>query len=203
MENMLSIILYVVSCYVLCHSCSAVIWRASTYPSPFVGNACKRNKNESWVCDPDSVISKSDADEIDVMLEQIRRYSHSPCYYSRYNGYNVGVAIADKVQISYSIKSTAKSFAYYVRENTWKLPSDRLSCDDSVLLMLFKDARYVEISTGSLARKLIPDGAVSEIISKMRNDLSQNRFGAGLKTGVLEISLYLRKQKKYEKKVVL
>ena len=49
-------------------------WTWQIYPNPLNDstNACKRGGNASWICDPDLIMSRSKADKIEILLENIR-----------------------------------------------------------------------------------------------------------------------------------
>ena len=187
---------------VLClETCTALVWTLNNYPSPMiytnVSDPC--DSISHWFCDPDAIISKYYEENIVSRLTKIRRYTKSPCSGNSYKGFSVGVAIANKIyKDGSSIKDRARRFAYHVREFTWGLPASPADCDDSVLLMLFVQERFVYISTGEKARVLLPDGAVNAIISTMRNDLAYDKFGSAMYKGTYHIYQYLSKSKVYK-----
>ena len=173
-------------------------WKWQKYPNPLndSNDLCKRRGNTSWICDPDSVISRSDADKVDILLKKIRTSTLTKCSPSgQESGYRVGVAIAVQIYDDGQIKdSRFRTFAYNVREYGWKLPSS-INCDDSVLMVLSKNNRYVYISTGSEARRKLTCCAVEEVIKKMRTTLSKSRFGPAFVRGVTEMYPCLNKTK--------
>ena len=183
---------------ILVEFCDGAVWKWQNYPNPLNDptDICKRGGNTSWTCDPDSIISRSDADKVDILLKKIRTSTSTKCSLSNdERGYRVGVAIAEQIYNDGKSKEPRfRSFACNVRERRWKLPS-RSECDDLVLIVLSKNDRYVYISAGSEARKKLTDCAVKKVINEMRTSLSQNRFGPGLVNGVEEIYLYLSGKK--------
>ncbi len=175
------------------------IWTMQSYPSPNINNsnACKKLSNSSWFCDPDSIISTSDEISIEAKIMDIRNRTNSSCICnSSYEGFRFGVAIAARTCKDGRSK---KDFANGVREVIWKLSTDPILCDDSVLMMLFVQEQHVSIATGLKARKLLPDGAVKAITGGMRNHLKRHRYGPALLYGATESYLYLSKQKVYKK----
>lgn len=176
-------------CISLLHFCIGMVWQPATYPGP---KACKMDKR--WVCDPDSVISKSEVDQLDTLLQDIREKTKSPCTGKRFKGFDVRVAIADEIEMLSSVETSTETFVNFVREKTLKSSTSRSSCDDYVLVMLFRDARYVQIATGARAEKLIPNEELETIKAQTKDDLAAGRFALGLRKILEELYQRLSKQ---------
>ena len=139
-------LLVFVCCVSSLHFCTGVVWLPETYPG---SRACKGEK--AWVCDPDSVISKSEVDQLDALLQAIREKTNSTCAGKKFKGYDVRVAVANKIKLLSSIEASTEAFANHFRKKTWMSSTSSSRCDDYVLVMLFKDVRYLQISTGERA----------------------------------------------------
>ena len=123
-----------VYCVSSLHFCIGVVWQPVTFPG---SKACRWGK--TWVCDPDSVISKSDVHQLDILLQAIREKTNSICTGKEFKGYDVRVAVASEIEMLSSVEASTEAFANFFRKKARKLSTSRSSCDDSVLVMLFKD----------------------------------------------------------------
>ena len=179
-------------------SIDGIAWKWSTYPNALNDktDSCKRGRNISWtwICDPDSVMSRNNSNTIEEMLELVRTKSQSKCSPrgAQEPGYRLGVAIARQIyNDGQSKEARFRDFAYNVREFRWRIPL-RSWCDDSILMVVSKNDRYVYISTGRIARDKLTDCAVRKVINEMRPYLSKGHFAGGIAVGVKEINFYLR-----------
>ena len=184
-----------VCCVSLLHFCIGVVWQPVTFPG---SKACRWGK--TWVCDPDSVISKSDVDQLDTLLQAISEKTNSTCTGTKFKGYDVRVAVAGKIEMHSPVEASTEAFANFFRKKTWKLSTSSSSCDDSVLVMLFKDVRYLQISIGDRAEKLIPKEDVKAIKGKAKEDLAAGRFALSLRKTLKELYHRLSNQLRLSKK---
>ena len=175
------------------------MWEKENYPSPLndPGQLCNRKKSISWVCDPDSVLEGNKVGIIEDLLEKIRNKTSSPCSTTKnsssVNGYPVGVAIVGRISNmkGENLPQKAKQFATYLREVRWTNFSSNAKCDDSVLLFVSKDDKYVYIATGSEVTKRFDKNAMGSVVHKTVYHLKNNNSFEGIRIGVIQIYSYL------------
>merc|ERR1712217_665150 len=82
------------------HNDLSSVTTLESYPNPLVNpSACRRHDlEESYVCDPDRVLSRSEADKIEEYLMQLRRKSLHTCG-SRELPYMLAVAVIRQLPV--------------------------------------------------------------------------------------------------------
>ncbi|XP_066273155.1 uncharacterized protein [Branchiostoma lanceolatum] len=160
-------------------------WTPEAYPNPQTQPAlCGRPntyRNSSWICDPDGILTRWQADELDEYLESVRWETPCPCDVCDgvADGYNIAVALLRSMTVtdkSHNVSYRAQNFANYLRTTTW----DYGSCDEGVVILISQKDRRVYTSTGKQVRLKLTLFRVVTIYEKNRSFFSLEEFQDGI-----------------------
>ncbi|XP_019616728.1 PREDICTED: uncharacterized protein LOC109464231, partial [Branchiostoma belcheri] len=120
-------------------------WAPEDYPDPIrLPELCGRvNWTASFVCDPDGILTSSEADLLDVELITTVRDTPCPCDTcpGKNDGYNIAVALMKRMATTGSGASStqvrAQGFAMYLRAVAW----DYGRCDEGVVILVSTEDR--------------------------------------------------------------
>ncbi|CAH1253835.1 Hypp1254 [Branchiostoma lanceolatum] len=171
-------------------------WTPEAYPNPQTQPAlCGRPntyRNSSWICDPDGILTRWQADELDEYLESVRWETPCPCDVCDgvADGYNIAVALLRTMTVtdkSHNVSYRAQNFANYLRTTTW----DYGSCDEGVVILISQKDRRIYTSVGKeVGLKLTPFRRES-IYEKRRGIFSIDDYQLGLATLVFDYKAVL------------
>ncbi|KAI8480997.1 hypothetical protein Bbelb_390590 [Branchiostoma belcheri] len=160
-------------------------WTPEAYPNPQTQPAlCGRAntfRNSSWICDPDGILTRWQADELDEYLESVRWETPCPCDVCDgvADGYNIAVALMKSMTVtdkSHNVSYRAQNFANYLRTTTW----DFGSCDEGVVILISQKERRVYTSRGNQVRLKLTPFRVITIYEKHRAFFSLEEFQDGI-----------------------
>uniref|UniRef100_A0A7S1ERD4 RING-type domain-containing protein n=1 Tax=Timspurckia oligopyrenoides TaxID=708627 RepID=A0A7S1ERD4_9RHOD len=159
--------------------------------------ACGRpGVKSSWICDPDQILDKENADTIEGILDMIVHgkvpFTKSICG-NRLVGVEVAVVLVQKMRTTLEDKQlAAEKFAKAVHDS-WGVGDSQ--CNLGALLFLSVSDRVVYISTGRGTQKMLTDGKVQSIIHSMRPLLRKQNYGEAIQKAVTSIGRVVSGQK--------
>jgi len=152
-----------------------------------------------WVCDPDNLLSHTEALMLDAKLSRVVSDTKCPCSnyackHSGSRGYKVAVALItsfspdsrkddqnaashrepSREQMAKTLEE-AKKIAVDLRK-TWSFGR----CDEDVVVIYSRDDDVVYTVTGSVARKKLDDGQVADISVQARKSNFKNFASTGI-----------------------
>ncbi|XP_071495934.1 uncharacterized protein [Diadema antillarum] len=143
---------------------------------------CGRGGRLSWICDPFSVLSRTDADKLDRTLEEIQSETQCACDAVEYKcnttskGYTISIAILPYLPHSRQDPVTAENYADYLRRYVWRFGK----CGDDVVIVLSKREKQVYASVGPTAALKLKSLIVNDIYSDSRQFFDNGEFCTGL-----------------------
>ncbi len=189
-------------CLLLCallQTCIAVEhgWKPDELPSPQRDSkkVCGRNGITSAVCTPDGLLSGSDADNLDGLINFIAEgtngYEAAPCG-SHFEGYQIAVAIIARMSPWFAVMDSkaekAERFAKALLDS-WGVGN--AECQNGVVLFVAVDDRRMHIATGRGAKQVLTDAHVDRILAYMRPLMREEQYGRALIAAVQRIGLIL------------
>ncbi|GIX66290.1 RNA-binding protein NOB1, putative [Babesia caballi] len=144
------------------------------FPDPFVNpKACNRlDVSESYVCDPDRILSEVEADRVDELLSLQRHDSAHHCEGLGSVPFRLGVAVINWLPAE-DMASLADELL--VR---WRLSHEK--CADGVLMLYVVRSSSVVISWGKGAEPLITAKTVSSISAICRALLEREKVSVAI-----------------------
>lgn len=159
-----------------------VEWGRENYPNPQHDLLeCGREGKRSYICDPNLILSVSEANQLELLIQDVANNTKCPCasHYCAFTpkGYHIGVALMkkmatsddnddDKKTDSQKIDSNldnARLFAYSVQEK-WELGE----CKEDVIILYSEKDNVIYTTTGSQAAKYLSVDLIGEISMKHR-----------------------------------
>jgi len=170
-------------------------WNPRTYPNPVLDPlACGRRVPQSWVCDPDHLLSHESADVVEGLIKLINQgedpYARAYCGSAGMVGYQVGVAVMQSFEPEWhrDAARTAETFAKALHDR-WGV--GRRECNNGVLLFISIDDRQIYISTGSGTLDRLTNTVLDNIINDVKPLLRQTRYSDAVERAVADIGLSL------------
>lgn len=168
-------------------------WNWTVYPNPNSPNQdqqlqCCRS-NQSYVCDPNGLISQRQADEIDVAINNVYAETRCGCQHCIHHnhGYIIRVALMSKMVPVYPNSrdnSTmaklrdAHSYAYQISRR-WDMDGD---CQESLLILYSRQDNILFTLTRSETRKKLTDSKVGDVSLLVRHHFNrEDTIAAGIK----------------------
>mmetsp|Transcript_28439 Transcript_28439/g.80252 ORF Transcript_28439/g.80252 Transcript_28439/m.80252 type:complete len:542 (+) Transcript_28439:167-1792(+) len=166
-------------------------WSPSTIANPWTHpESCGRSV-QSWICDPDSLLSKSEQDLVEGIAKQIaigkEPYKTIPCGDRGEVGPQVAVAVVRRMDPQFagrSVENAAEKFAKGVH-GAWGVGFQE--CENGVLLFVSVEDRRVFISRGKGLTGVLSDHSLDNIIDRMKPYLKAKRYGDAVSQGVAHI----------------
>ncbi|XP_070579523.1 uncharacterized protein [Ptychodera flava] len=163
-------------------------WKMREYPNPQDSTSiCNRPHRESWICDPNGILSKQEVLELDDMVENLRQSTDCRCDrcvsgHGEKHGYIVSLALLNKMESeSYNnpsspqnaeILNEAQMWTKYLRMQSWKMGA----CgNDAVLLLSVKD-KVIYLSTGEELCEILSDKRTKQLLSTSLDLLADQDF---------------------------
>ncbi|XP_033740593.1 uncharacterized protein LOC117327638 [Pecten maximus] len=180
---------------------SQTVWDVVSFPDPrYEPTRCGRHSEvtESWICDPNNIISSDDATAIDALLKMTERTTTCGCQSCRTdnNGYVIMVALMPQMKRIIndsnsmdSILQDARVYSYYL-----SLYWDFTSCDQQVIILYDQHHDVVYTLTQRDARRTLTDSLVSAITLENRSFFDVNKkasIAQGLKNMIQRYRYYL------------
>lgn len=161
-------------------------WKASEFPNPNRDvESCGRGGVKSWICDPDIVLKKEEADILEEKLRNIHYETDSGCggSFGRKSGYEIGVALVKNMDYSEGETSaeSAQRFAKFLH-NDWGV--GKRECNDGAVIFLSVNDRQIYISTGQKTKERLVNKQINLIIEDIRPLLREEQYGKALERGI-------------------
>lgn len=161
-------------------------WRVEEYPHPVTQPRYCNRYAPSFVCDPDRVIGKKQADALDRLIERIRNETLCICPTcektgSKPRGITLGVALMENMEQHKNVpmSETVRLFAETLRKK-WGLGH----CDDDILLLISTKDKQSHTLVGPAVSDLFPQEVADQIYLESRGDFSNCLFYRGLESMV-------------------
>ncbi|KAH6943261.1 hypothetical protein HPB50_017987 [Hyalomma asiaticum] len=159
-------------------------WRVDEYPHPMTQPRYCNRYRPSYVCDPDRVITKKEADALDGIIERIRNETLCicpTCSKSRASGITLGVAIMEHVHRANNqpVEQAVRVFAETLRKQ-WNLGH----CDDDILLLISTKDMMSTTLVGPAVSDVFPQEVADQIYLESRGHFSNCNFYLGLESMV-------------------
>jgi len=180
-------------------------WSRSMYPNPRTQpSECGRYMRQSYLCDPNHLLSDDEAIQLDLVLEGVRNDTRCPCsnHACRTNprtGYLIAVALMHHIEeeenyvdsgdsdvqevIDHDL-SKARLFAYTLERSTWNFGE----CDEDVIILYSKQDNVLYTITGETVernRKLTA-AHIGEISMMVLDKFTSGKVFEGLYTMINE-----------------
>lgn len=173
----------------------AIQWTPAAYPNPMIDtDKCGRNGLTSWICDPDGVISFSQANVIEGIIKEIHAgqspYVRHKCGAAGLQGYQVAVALMKEFMLE-SGRTSDQEAKYFAKALHDKWGVGEAACNNGIVLLLSVANRRVYISTGVGAAKHLHNSVLDIIIGNMKPLLKEGRYGKAVEQAVVEAGLAL------------
>lgn len=157
-------------------------WRVNEYPNPMKQPRYCNRYRASFVCDPDRVIGKKQADALDAIIERIRNETLcicSNCGRSPARGITLGVAIMEHVHRPHNkpITEAVRLFAETLRKQ-WGLGR----CDDDILLLIATKDKQSHTLVGPAVSDVFPQEVADQIYLESRGHFANCDFYLGLES---------------------
>ncbi|KAK3097900.1 hypothetical protein FSP39_014272 [Pinctada imbricata] len=173
-------------------------WKVWEYPNPrYQKRECGRKDEDAsqLICDPDSVISVDDADEIEKLLENIHENTRCPCQEctDKQTGYVVMVALMNNMERIIGGGDSTRARLYDARVYSYYLSLywNTTTCKENVLVLYSKNDDMLYTMTWKNARKVLTDQIVLDATIDTRRYFKTNdkaQIGSGLKLLLQEYS---------------
>ncbi|XP_078598650.1 uncharacterized protein LOC144874416 isoform X1 [Branchiostoma floridae x Branchiostoma japonicum] len=183
-------------------------WWLEQYPHPQVDFQRCGRPGPSWLCDPNRILSTSEADDIeDIVLNVSSSVKGTPCPPKEvkqdeedtnttsvskshtFPGYQIAVALFFDLEKEYieQDKHAIIRFAWSLLGRAWK-PGD---CDEGVVITYCAANKQVYTATGKAVRNKLTNKRVREVERASRDDLEKNRTAEALKKIILAYKEFL------------
>lgn len=172
---------------------TARAWGPEDLPNPQADPAgvCGRGGVASAVCDPDSVLSKKDADTVDGLVNFIEAGEHG---FSKVScsargertqiGAQLAVAVFRSMAGTGDLDARVKKFAKALHDR-WGVGD--AECQNGIVVVVVIDDRRVYVSTGRGVKHLLTDARVRIVLDRMKGALRMKKYGAALEKVVTDI----------------
>lgn len=154
------------------------VWRYNDFPDPHsydTYSQCRRS-NLSNICDPDEIISRDKADEIDSLINSVYRETRCECQHciDYSHGYVIRVAIMPRMERvfknenwtddTHEMLRDAQMYAYLLTDK-WAMTG---RCNESLLILYSRYDGLLYTLTRRTARQKLNDDAVKRITLAVR-----------------------------------
>lgn len=159
-------------------------WSVDEYPHPMTQPRYCNRYRASFVCDPDRVINKKQADSLDRIIEHIRNETLCICPVcgkSQARGITLGVAIMEHIHRPHNLAmpDAVRLFAERLRKQ-WGLGH----CDDDILLLISTKDKQSYTLVGPAVSGVFPQEVADQIYLESRGHFSNCDFYQGLESMV-------------------
>ena len=185
----ISIIVYFVS--IICLTGTIDVyreWSADNFPNPVKDiHSCGHRGVQSWICDPDGIISYEKVNQFEEIIFAISKETNSGCSMDTEKpGFQLGLALMRKMNVDQfeSADKAAQSISKRLH-NKWGV--GHKDCDDGALFVIATEDRKMYISTGKTAKKVLTDEQIELIMDEIKSPLRRKNFEKGLEIAVVRI----------------
>ncbi|CAG2115116.1 unnamed protein product, partial [Medioppia subpectinata] len=95
-------------------------WNKEEYPNPYEQPPYCRRTKPSFICDPDQLLTRKQANRLDALISEVKNTSACFCTYCPPNekGFTIGVALIRNIFREYNVRQlqNAENFADYIRK---------------------------------------------------------------------------------------
>ncbi|GBL88082.1 hypothetical protein AVEN_133732-1 [Araneus ventricosus] len=173
-------------------------WNVDKFPHPQeMYKFCNRLK-PSYVCDPDQVLEKEEADKLDTFIKQL--YRETPCICddcsNETGGIIVGIALLKYMFQPYNQHpaKTIRTFAQTLREN-WNLGK----CDNDILIVVATTDRLSFTDVGKETSYYVSLNEAHRIFLENKANFTAGHFYEGLRAMLSDYYAKTRTMKKLQK----
>lgn len=176
-------------------------WLSGDLPSPQKdpNGICGRGGQKSAVCDPDGMLSQSDADTIDGLINFIEDGTHGfskvLCAEGNLVGAQIAVAVFEKMSCGLclgSMESRAFQFAKDLHDR-WGVGDAK--CQNGIVIVFAIKDRAMGFSIGAGVKHIFRDDMVPAVMSAMKPKLREKQYGQAIVYGVTSIGKILSGEK--------
>ncbi|XP_055955115.1 uncharacterized protein LOC126812157 [Patella vulgata] len=168
------------------------VWNFNQYPDPATDYLKCGRRMKSSVCDPNGIITKSKADEIDRVIDGVRNDTRCMCYdcVQAKRGYIIRVAILPQMQKILNMTGNnpegklkdAQLFAYLLSQR-WNLVG---TCNETILILYARNDNIIYTLTRQHARLRLRDSAIIQVSMNTRHYFNKN---ATIADGIIQTIL--------------
>lgn len=156
-------------------------WAYTDYPNPFLDpHKCSRT-DPSYVCDPDKILNKEEADQLDFTIKRIRNDTSCICRECKLQDPGITVAIALMKSIvsdqSTTDEETTKNFAIHLR-HIWNFGR----CDDDVIVLVSSDDNQSYVAVGQAVSSVLSNELANKIFESSKNHFNNGYLYQGLES---------------------
>ncbi|KAI8502861.1 hypothetical protein Bbelb_195630 [Branchiostoma belcheri] len=183
-------------------------WWVEQYPHPQTDFKRCGRPGPSWLCDPNRILTKSEANDIENIVLNVSSIRATPCppkdvkeledaedsnntdnKSPQFHGYQIAVALVSDLEKEYieQDKHALIRFAWSLLGRAWK-PGD---CDEGVVITYCAANKQVYTATGKAVRNKLTNKRVREVERASRDDLEKNRTAEALKKILLAYKEFL------------
>lgn len=168
-------------------------WLSGDLPSPQKDpdGICGRGGLKSAVCDPDGMLSQSDADTIDGLVNFIEGGTHGfnkvLCEGGDLVGAQIAVAIFEKMSCGLclgSMESRAFQFAKDLHDR-WGVGDAK--CQNGIVIVFSIKDRAMGFSIGAGVKHIFGDDKLPAVMNVMKTKLRQKQYGQAIVDGVTSV----------------
>lgn len=160
------------------------------YPNPQKqAFECGRNDKTSYLCDPNNLLSETEADQLDRELEKVMSDTKCPCSQDvcsskKYNtGYKIGVALMRQMAEDEDVPlrdgddvndhnlEKARLYAYTLMKN-WKLGS----CKEEIIIIYSRTENVLYTMIGKTTMERLSNDLIGEISMESQGDFRDHTF---------------------------
>ncbi|XP_070538575.1 uncharacterized protein [Ptychodera flava] len=167
---------------------TAPSWSKFSFPNPQVDTEiCSHHGNESWLCDPEKILTAEQAAEIEEVLEETQNLTTCDCHgcvNETDKKFIVTVAIVPKIYLLKSLRSVTEQDLETVSHEfaDYLLAKYQYGkCGNDVVLFVSRDDRQFSVAIGSEAKKFL----TSRSLLKIRSEISVHFQTGKVYEGVL------------------
>jgi hypothetical protein len=166
-------------------------WKKEDFPNPLKDpEKCGRHKDkQTFICDPDNMLTKSEADQLDELIEQI--LSNTTCVCGKkacgeknesHNGFSIAIAFVNRMHHNKEFLTEAdklkltQKFSLHLRSKSW----DFGQCDNDAVIIINKEFKKAWTSTGDVFNEHLSDWCVNHIYKEKRHYLKDGNYSYAL-----------------------
>ncbi|XP_013419131.1 uncharacterized protein LOC106179880 [Lingula anatina] len=136
---------------------TAVSYRIENVPNPRTNYRDCGRQLKSWLCDPGAVLTRAQADRLDLAIIDVISSTPCPCFSSKCpadeDGIIISILVVPKIDVpaSSSVDAEMRSWVSQLATSRWKFGT----CDNDITIVHSRDDRRVVAYAGSIANSKI------------------------------------------------
>ncbi|GIY60868.1 uncharacterized protein CDAR_430991 [Caerostris darwini] len=156
--------------------CAHVVSGQTEFPNPQKEWRMCGMPRPAFVCDPDFILARGDAEKLDQIAAEFRKSTTAKC------SDNAGISLGIFVKHNISKETTSKyeggkALAEMIRRR-WSLSR----CDSDIVIVLLTQQNISDLSLGPAVASLLPDKTAARIMSDCRVHFESGWFYQGLES---------------------